>query len=134
MAQLNTRPYLTARSGGAHHIRVGMFKVYIIYSRDFDRYYVGMTDNMDVRLKQHNSKKTRSTKAFVPWEVVHVEKYLTRTEAREREKYLKSAAGRRWRKSNIRPRGATEYPPVPNGTFGRGASHSSWNVQGLYNL
>ena len=85
-----------------------MYKVYIIYSKDFDKYYVGITGDIDVRLKQHNAKKAKSTKAFVPWEVVYTEEYQTRAEARKREKYLKSAAGRRYRKIKIRPRGATE--------------------------
>ncbi|NNE75580.1 MAG: GIY-YIG nuclease family protein [Pricia sp.] len=85
-----------------------MFWVYVIYSGNFDRYYVGMTINVETRLKQHNSGKTKSTKAYIPWEVIHVEEFITRAEARSREKYLKSAAGRRWRKNKIRPRGATE--------------------------
>ncbi|MEX0362599.1 MAG: GIY-YIG nuclease family protein [Allomuricauda sp.] len=67
-----------------------------------------MSTNIERRLKEHNKGKTESTKSCTPWEVVHTETFETRTEARKREKYLKSAAGRRWRKENIRPRGATE--------------------------
>ena len=85
-----------------------MFKVYVIYSVDFDRYYIGNSNNLEKRIDQHNAGKTKSTKAFIPWKVVYTEEYKTRIEARNREKYLKSAAGRRWRKINIRPRGATE--------------------------
>ncbi|MDX1768926.1 MAG: GIY-YIG nuclease family protein, partial [Arenibacter troitsensis] len=54
-----------------------MYKVYVIYSSSFERYYVGITDNIEVRLKQHNSGKTKSTKAYVPWEVVLTEDYET---------------------------------------------------------
>ncbi|WP_179008635.1 GIY-YIG nuclease family protein [Winogradskyella forsetii] len=85
-----------------------MFYVYVLYSVNFDRNYVGMTDRLEERLIEHNQGKTKSTKAFVPWVRVHEEVFETRLEARTREKYLKSAAGRRWRKQNIRPRGATE--------------------------
>jgi len=85
-----------------------MFYVYVIYSNLFDRYYVGMTKNLENRLIEHNSGKMKSTKAFIPWILVHNELFETRILARQREKYLKSAAGRRWRKQNIRPRGATE--------------------------
>ena len=71
--------------------------------------YVGMTVDCETRLREHNSGKTSSTKSFIPWVVVHTEEYLTRDVARRREKYLKSAAGRRWRKEHINwPRGATE--------------------------
>ncbi|WP_072993167.1 GIY-YIG nuclease family protein [Pseudozobellia thermophila] len=85
-----------------------MFYVYVLYSTIADAFYVGLTSNLERRLKEHNEKKNVSTKKGVPWKVVHSEVFETRPEARKREKYLKSAAGRRWRKQNIRPRGATE--------------------------
>ena len=107
MAQLNTRPYRKGTFGRGAKKSV-MSIVYVLYSFKFDRYYVGMTDNLDRRLFQHNNGMNTSTKSFIPWEVVHKEEYSSRLEARNREKYLKTAAGRRWRKNNIRPRGATE--------------------------
>ena len=107
MAQLNTRPYRTVRSGGAHK-QISMYYVYVIYSCNFDRYYVGMTDALNRRLEEHNNGKNQSTKAYKPWELVYKESLDSREAARKREKYLKSAAGRRWRKNFIRPRGATE--------------------------
>ncbi|WP_299244405.1 GIY-YIG nuclease family protein [uncultured Aquimarina sp.] len=85
-----------------------MYYVYVLYSVDYDKYYIGMTDNLERRLFEHNLGKTQSTKAFKPWKIVLKEVFETRQEARIREKYLKSAAGRRWRKQHIRPSGATE--------------------------
>ncbi|MDZ4149114.1 MAG: GIY-YIG nuclease family protein [Flavobacteriaceae bacterium] len=109
MAQLNTRPIRTSssRSGGAQRLKK-MYYVYVLYSVSFQKYYVGLTNNLDRRLLEHNQVKMTSTKAFVPWIIVHTEVFETRPEARMREKYLKSAAGRKWRKQHIRPRGATE--------------------------
>ncbi len=78
-----------------------MVYVYVLYSNDFERYYVGMSDNVEKRLKEHNKGLSKSTKPYVPWRLVHSEQFETRMEARTREKYLKSAAGRRWRKKNI---------------------------------
>ena len=75
-----------------------MFFVYVLYSVNFDRNYVGITKDVETRLEQHNKGLNQSTKAFVPWLVVHTEEYVTRVESRNREKYLKSAAGRRWKK------------------------------------
>ena len=40
-----------------------MRSVYILKSRQFDWYYVGMSTNPTNRLKVHNSGKVRSTKA-----------------------------------------------------------------------
>ena len=85
-----------------------MFYVYVLYSKMFNRYYVGITNRLEDRLNEHNKGKTKSTKAFIPWIIVYQEIFETRVEARIRETYLKSAAGRRWSKDNIRPRGATE--------------------------
>ena len=60
-----------------------------------------MSADVEQRLKTHNMGKVRSTKAFIEWNLVHVEEFSTRIDARKREKYLKSAAGRRWRKNNL---------------------------------
>ena len=57
-----------------------------------------MSKNILQRLKTHNKGQVRSTKSYVPWKVVHIETHATQGDARKREKYLKSAAGRRWRK------------------------------------
>ncbi len=78
-----------------------MFFVYVLYSDGFDKHYVGLSENVDKRLKEHNERQNKSTKPYIPWRVVHLEEYKTRNEARTREKYLKSASGRRWRKKNI---------------------------------
>lgn len=66
--------------------------VYILFSNPFNKYYVGITNNLSRRLNQHNSNKVKSTKAFSPWVIVHMESFETREDARKREKYLKSAA------------------------------------------
>ena len=79
-----------------------MFFVYILHSNKFDKFYVGMTSNLELRLNYHNSGKVKSTRAFLPWEFVLKENYNSRDEARKRELYLKSAAGRRWRKNTWR--------------------------------
>ena len=78
-----------------------MFYVYILYSKNDDRFYVGMTANIQQRIRDHNSGRNKSTKPYRPWIVVHTDVFQNRTDARRREKYLKTAAGRRWRKMNI---------------------------------
>ncbi len=98
MAQLVTRPYRTVRSGGERDTLEHMF-VYIIKSIKDGSEYVGMSDNPDRRLTEHNYGEVKSTKAKRPWKKVYVEELSNRVDARKREKYLKSAAGRRFRKS-----------------------------------
>ena len=72
--------------------------VYILKSSLDGSFYVGMSSNIGQRLRSHNTGKVKSTKSRVPWTVVHSEEYQTNGEARKREKYYKTAAGRRFRK------------------------------------
>jgi putative endonuclease len=68
--------------------------VYVLYSDDFDRYYTGMAEDTEKRLKQHNAGKTKSTKAYRPWRKIFEEMLPSRAEARKREIYWKSGDGR----------------------------------------
>jgi putative endonuclease len=70
------------------------FFTYVIYSLNHKRYYKGHCEDLENRLKEHNRGKTKSIKAFLPWELVYYEEFPTREEAIKREKYFKSAAGR----------------------------------------
>lgn len=79
-----------------------MFTVYVLYSERFNRTYTGLTNNLDRRLKEHNSKQNKSTKAYTPWRLIYTEQLETRVEAREREKFLKSGKGRDFIKTVIK--------------------------------
>ena len=80
-----------------------MFFVNIIYSKKACRKYIGQTEDLVLRLEQHNSDYFQSyTKGKGPWELIHSENYLTRSEALAREKYLKTGAGRDWIKATYR--------------------------------
>ena len=70
-----------------------MYYVYIIRSIPAGRYYTGSTGDWRGRLRQHNSGKVRSTKAYTPWELVHLEEHQDRTEARKRELQMKRFKG-----------------------------------------
>ena len=73
--------------------------VYAIQSGQDGRIYVGFSKDVDVRLRQHNSGKTKSTKGFKPWKLIYSEKVEGRLETREREKYYKSGSGKEFLKS-----------------------------------
>lgn len=66
-----------------------MYYVYVMRSLKDGRLYKGFTSNLKRRIKEHNSGQTKSTKGFVPWELIYFEKVNSREEARNREKYLK---------------------------------------------
>ncbi|RAR51082.1 GIY-YIG nuclease family protein [Flavobacterium lacus] len=71
------------------------FVVYILYSEKFDKTYVGFTTSLIERFKSHNELATKgSTIKFRPWKVVYLEFYNSKTEALNREKWLKTGNGR----------------------------------------
>lgn len=75
-----------------------MFIVYIL--RDTQgKMYKGMTADLPKRLIGHKTGNTRSTRNMKDIEVVYQETFETSEEARKREKYFKSAAGRRFLKT-----------------------------------
>ena len=78
-----------------------MYYVYVLYSFRFERIYIGHTNNIRLRLERHNSGKVKSTKAYLPRELVHYEKFATRSEAMKREKELKAHKGRDYIRKNL---------------------------------
>jgi putative endonuclease len=75
--------------------------VYVIQSEIDGRLYKGQTSDIDKRIKEHNSGKTKSTKGFVPSKLVYLETFGTREEAVLREKYFKTGSGREFIKEKI---------------------------------
>ena len=70
--------------------------VYVLRSLKDGKRYVGMTDNIVRRLEEHNKGSVTSTTLRRPFELAYSEEVPDRQTARTREKYLKSAAGRRY--------------------------------------
>jgi putative endonuclease len=70
-----------------------MHYVYILQSVDYGRFYIGVTQNIEIRLKQHNAGSSKSTKPYRPWKVVYTEKFKSKKEAYKREFYLKHPKG-----------------------------------------
>jgi putative endonuclease len=73
-----------------------MFYVYALKSTRFNRVYVGLTSNLNSRIKEHNSGKTKSTKFYAPWTLFYHEELDSRSAARIREKQLKSGSGKEY--------------------------------------
>jgi len=81
--------------------RPKMYFVYVLKSKVAKKSYVGITDSLKRRLVEHNSGKNFYTKRYKPWRLIYTEKFENREQARKREKYFKSAAGRRYLKKFI---------------------------------
>ena len=68
--------------------------IYVLRSLKTGQLYTGATTNLEIRMSQHNSNQSRSTKNRGPWTLVHSERFATIGEALRREKELKTGKGR----------------------------------------
>ena len=73
-----------------------MYYVYAIRSETRNYTYIGLSDDVNRRLEEHNSGKNKTTKPYRPFSLILTEQFETRAEARKREKYLKSGSGREY--------------------------------------
>ncbi len=70
-----------------------MYTVYILKSIKDNGYYIGQTEDLEERLRKHNAGQVKSTHSRVPLVLVRNESFTTRSEAMQREYYLKRLKG-----------------------------------------
>ena len=81
---------------------LSMYFVYSIQSELFpNRYYVGLTKDVEVRLKEHNSGKSTHTNKFRPWQLVSYTAFADKFKAEKFEDYLKTSSGRAFAKKRL---------------------------------
>ena len=78
-----------------------MFTVYILLSSN-KQLYTGFTKNLKKRLRQHKNGTVKSTKNRRPVKLIHYEIYSKESDARRREKFLKTTEGKHHLKKQIR--------------------------------
>ena len=81
---------------------INQSKMYFVYAiRSVEKNYidVGMTNDLERRIKQHNSRRSFATRPYAPFVLIYKEAHPNRVSAREREKFLKSGSGKEFLKS-----------------------------------
>ena len=76
--------------------------VYVLRSLVDRQFYVGLTRDLSSRVQAHNARLVSSTKRRVPFELACWEGCLNASDAAQREKYLKTAWGKRYIKTLLR--------------------------------
>ena len=69
-----------------------MYYVYVLYNLDDEsakKIYIGVTDDLIRRVREHNSGQSKWTSGFGPWKPVYYEAYLSVKDAINRERKLK---------------------------------------------
>ena len=70
------------------------YYVYILHNPQRNFIYIGYTENLKQRISSHNKGENKSTKAYIPLELIHYESYQNMKDAKRREKYLKTNRGK----------------------------------------
>ena len=73
-----------------------MFYTYIIYTTSLDAFYVGSCQDLEERLKDHNSGSSKSTKKAKDWKLMYFETFETRSLAMKREYEIKRKKSRKY--------------------------------------
>ena len=76
--------------------------MYILQSQKDEKFYAGYTKNIQKRIEEHNSGKVRSTKERRPFKLIYWEGCVNQQDAIKREKYLKTAWGKRYLKGRLK--------------------------------
>ena len=78
------------------------FYVYILESEStLKHYYSGFTEDLELRLKAHNSGKVPHTSKFRPWRIKTAIAFTDKKTALDFETYLKSTSGRAFAKKRL---------------------------------
>lgn len=83
-------------------VRPNWIYTYVLKSKKDGNFYIGATNDINKRLKQHNEGLVFSTKGRLPIELIYFEACLNKADAYRREKYLKTGMGKRYLKSRLK--------------------------------
>ena len=64
--------------------------VYVLMSLKNSDIYIGSTADVYKRVKLHNQGKVKSTKGYRPWKLLEFSEFNSRSEAVQRERFLKA--------------------------------------------
>ena len=77
-----------------------MYFVYIIYSKDLNRFYTDETSDLEHRIDRHGKDKSKFTGKAKDWKLIWSAELTNRTEALKQEKKIKSRGIKRFLEDN----------------------------------
>lgn len=78
-----------------------MFYTYVLKSKGGE-FYIGYTHDLKRRFLEHNQGLNLSTRKYRPWTIIYYECCVCESDAKRREKYLKTTQGGRLLKRRIK--------------------------------
>lgn len=76
--------------------------VYILYSQKDSKLYIGCTSDLEKRVKRHNNREVDATKYRRPLVLIYSERFESKTDAFNRERFLKILWSSRFKKKILR--------------------------------
>lgn len=73
---------------------ISYYYLYVLQNEVSNFIYVGYTTNYKKRIIRHNNGHVQSTKAFRPLKLIFLEVYINKSDAKHRERYLKTTKGK----------------------------------------
>lgn len=71
-----------------------MYSVYALRSLKRNYIYVGISNDIVRRVRQHNRGYNKTTRPYRPFKLIYTRNFESRIMARNHEKYMKSGAGK----------------------------------------
>ncbi len=75
---------------------------YVLYNKKLNKFYIGSTNNLKRRIKEHQNSKTQTTSMGGKWNLVYYEACLAKKDAQERERQLKTGFGRGYLRKRLK--------------------------------
>jgi len=72
------------------------WRVYYLYSKKIDKYYIGKTNNLKRRIKEHNNNEEKFTKTGTPWKLISYIDCTNNLEAVKIENKLKKQKNKKY--------------------------------------
>jgi putative endonuclease len=72
-----------------------MYYVYILLNKAGTRTYMGVVEDVNKRLSEHNAGRVRSSRPYRPYKIICTESFATLSESRQKERFYKSTTCRR---------------------------------------
>ena len=79
-----------------------MYYVYLLLSEKDGKFYSGSTDDLRRRISEHEADYVKSTVRRKPVKLIYYEACLNEADARVRERYLKSGAGKKYLRNRLK--------------------------------
>lgn len=81
---------------------LAMHYVYLLLSEVDGNFYTGSTTDLRRRFDEHNAGSVNSTKNRRPLTLIYYEACMDQSDARAREKYLKSGMGKKYLRNRLK--------------------------------